>query len=73
MNKGKIAGMRPDAPIDKESKRDSDNLAKAITDALTQLRVCRDGSAIAHFSLTKAYATFGSANMQNPRINGGVA
>jgi Holliday junction resolvase RusA-like endonuclease len=39
MNKGKIAGVRPDAPIYKESNRDSDNLVKAITDALTQLRV----------------------------------
>ena len=56
--------MRPDAPIYKESKPDSDNLAMAIRETLTQLRVSRDESAIGLLNVTKAYFTYGGANIQ---------
>lgn len=50
-------GLKPEAPLWHVGKPDSDNLAKAVLDALTQLGTFwRDDSQVARLAVRKAYA-----------------
>jgi Holliday junction resolvase RusA-like endonuclease len=53
---GKNASLlRPDAPVDHESKPDCENLQKATQDALTQLGFWRDDSQVSKWDGHKVY------------------
>ena len=47
--------VKPTAPVWHESKPDTDNLAKAVMDALTQLQIWRDDSQVVQLEVSKAY------------------
>lgn len=51
----KGAAIRPTAPGYHTGTPDADNLAKAIMDALTQLRVWKDDAQVAHLIVRKLY------------------
>jgi len=47
--------LRDDAPVYHTGKPDADNLAKAVMDALSALRVWRDDAQVAHLYVEKRY------------------
>lgn len=49
-------GIRADAPQWHTSKPDTDNLAKAVLDCLTQLRVWQDDGQVARITIEKTYS-----------------
>lgn len=52
----KNGSVKDDAPAYPTNKRDLDNLAKAVLDALTQAGMWQDDGQIVRLTLTKAYA-----------------
>ena len=52
-------GLRPDAPVYHVSKPDADNLAKAVMDCLSVLRVWKDDAQVAQLDVTKCYGVPG--------------
>lgn len=55
--RGKAKALRDDAPTYHAGKPDIDNLAKAVLDALTTLRLWGDDTQVADLRITKAYGT----------------
>ena len=51
----KHGDLKPGALTWHESKPDTDNLAKAVMDAMTQLQVWRDDSQVVQLEVSKAY------------------
>lgn len=67
--------VKPTAPAWHESKPDSDNLAKAVMDAMTALGVWRDDSQVVQLEVSKAYGShpgaiviLGSARSPDPLL-----
>jgi crossover junction endodeoxyribonuclease RusA len=54
---GRNAGvLKPNAPVYKESKPDTDNLQKAVGDVLTQAGIIRDDVKVVHWDAAKMWS-----------------